>query len=1202
MIHFFKLEQRIMLDAVGLAADFDFDDSDHDLAGGGSEFSELPDGYDRPISKDDSNESPRLLVIADNIQDRGDLAAAAAGGVSVMVYDFESADLKNLADRIEEELDGRPSASIALATHGWGPGKFEPAKGKTVSAGALSHDAEIRSFFEKMGALAGEKGRIDLLACGLAAGEEGALFMKAVSETAGAHVAASDDVTGNEAAGGDFEMETDGASAADIYFRMESLSAFDSLLGNGDFKDSGQNLGSAYSRGTALGDLDGDGDLDAFVANENQANRVWINNGSGTFTDSGQSLGTWHSHGVALGDLDGDGDLDAFSPNTAQGDRVWMNDGSGNFTDSGQSLGNYNGTDAALGDLDGDGDLDAFVTHHTGQGDRVWINDGSGTFTDSGQSLETLDSFGVELGDLDGDGDLDAFVANYWEQGNRVWLNNGSGTFTDSGQSLGSYYSFGVKLGDVDGDNDLDAFVANYGQGNRVWLNNGSGTFTDSGQSIGSSQSVGLDLGDVDVDGDLDVFVANDPGRPNKVWKNDGSGTFTDSGQSLGSYDSHDAALGDLDGDGDLDAFATNYTGQGNRVWINNDSPAITSANAFNSVEEQTVVATLSATDADGDAVVWSVSGGADQGKFSINASTGALTFLSAPDFDIPGDSDADNVYEVQVTASDGTLGAAQTISVTVTDTVETPVIVSLENLTVVENTVSVPFSATDPSGLSLTCVITGGADQARFVAEGAGFRFISPPTYRGLGDANADNVYEVSVSVTNGVFTVYQDIRISLGDDNSPPAITSPASASAPEGSLSAGTVTASDPDGGTLLYSVSGGADQALFSIGRLSGALTFKTAPDFENPADANSDNAHEVEVTVSDRKNAVSQLISVTVSNVDEAPVITGLSPATATENAVSGPTVSASDPEGGAVTYAVSGGADAGRFSIDPNSGALTFNAAPDYESPGDADGNNRHEVEITASDGSLSSRRAFSIAVTGVNEFSPVITSPAEARVYKDSAFVLNAAATDPDGDTLTWSVSGGADQGKFSIDPSSGALGFLSVPDVRNPEDADADNIYEVEITADDGTFFAARTVRAAVTDVAEPKPEPEPSPVIPPAPFRRPASVNATDTGGNQAAADQAIPPNSAPDFSTPFSPDHGGGERISGLARNLALDLIPEGGVTLGRIRQGGFSPADSPGPGKAPQNGNAALQSLEGRIQGFNVDIPGAEGGDLESWFF
>jgi len=76
----------------------------------------------------------------------------------------------------------------------------------------------------------------------------------------------------------------------------------------------------------ALGDLDGDGDLDAFVANYGQANKVWVNNGDGNFT-AGQGLGSAYSYGVALGDLDGDGDLDAFVTNYGggQANKVWLN-------------------------------------------------------------------------------------------------------------------------------------------------------------------------------------------------------------------------------------------------------------------------------------------------------------------------------------------------------------------------------------------------------------------------------------------------------------------------------------------------------------------------------------------------------------------------------------------------------------------------------------------------------------------------------------------------------------------------------------------------------------------------------------------------------------------------------------------------------------------------------------------------------------
>jgi hypothetical protein len=140
----------------------------------------------------------------------------------------------------------------------------------------------------------------------------------------------------------------------------------------------------------------------------------------GFFKDTGQNLGSSSSFGVALGDLDGDGDLDAFVANAYQPNKVWLNDGNGAFTDSGQSLGSSESWDVVLGDLDGDGDLDAFVANGYDGANKVWLNDGTGTFTDSGQSLGNSESYGVALGDLDGDGDLDAFVANY-PQANKVY-------------------------------------------------------------------------------------------------------------------------------------------------------------------------------------------------------------------------------------------------------------------------------------------------------------------------------------------------------------------------------------------------------------------------------------------------------------------------------------------------------------------------------------------------------------------------------------------------------------------------------------------------------------------------------------------------------------------------------------------------------------------------------------------------------------
>ena len=147
-----------------------------------------------------------------------------------------------------------------------------------------------------------------------------------------------------------------------------------------------------------------------------------------TFTNSGQALGNGASTSVALGDLDGDGDLDAMVANYG-GNTVWTNDGDGTFTNSGQALGGSNSYAVALGDLDGDGDLDAMVANASFdvEPNTVWINDGNGNFT-SGQELGNSDSYSVALGDLDADGDLDAMVANINDQPNTVWTNTVTGT------------------------------------------------------------------------------------------------------------------------------------------------------------------------------------------------------------------------------------------------------------------------------------------------------------------------------------------------------------------------------------------------------------------------------------------------------------------------------------------------------------------------------------------------------------------------------------------------------------------------------------------------------------------------------------------------------------------------------------------------------------------------------------------------------
>jgi WD40 repeat protein len=342
-----------------------------------------------------------------------------------------------------------------------------------------------------------------------------------------------------------------------------------------------QEFGYTETYQVGLGDLDGDGDLDAVFANmAANDSKVWLNDGVGQFVDSGQVL-TQQGHGLGLGDLDGDGDLDLFITcahfNSGGGwskkpSRVYFNDGTGGLQ-SGENLGDedLSGNDVNLFDVDGDGDLDAHVVYYEAP-DRVYLNDGQGGFNDSGLALSPEE---IAWGDLDGDGDVDLFGKTHG-QGYGVGLNDGMGQFADGWQMEDGRAMIGsLELGDLDGDGDLDALVANgFRTGGSyptmlLW-NDGSGQFSDSGQSLNETKAADFGLGDLDGDGDLDVFVVN-MDLPNEVWLNDGAGQLLDSGLRLqgaaGSMNTQ-PSLGDLDGDGDLDVFVASFRGPA-EVWFN---------------------------------------------------------------------------------------------------------------------------------------------------------------------------------------------------------------------------------------------------------------------------------------------------------------------------------------------------------------------------------------------------------------------------------------------------------------------------------------------------------------------------------------------------------------------------------------------------------------------------------------------------------
>ncbi len=362
------------------------------------------------------------------------------------------------------------------------------------------------------------------------------------------------------------------------------------------------------TRALAVGDLDGDLDLDLVVGNDNEPDQIYFNDGLGGYTDSGQLLGNEYTRSVALGDLDGDGDLDLVAGHwNFQHNRVYLNDGDGGFADTGQLLGGATNFTAsvALGDVDGDGDLD--LVAGTALADTVLLNDGLGNFTDSGQALGSDVTYGIALGDVDGDLDLD-LVAAREGAANRVYLNDGAGVYVDSGQLLGSSDSVSVALGDLDGDLDLDLVVGNgNGDANVVYVNDGAGTYTDSGQWLGMDNT-GIALGDIDEDGDLDALMASllDPVQ---IYVNDGAGNLLDSGQVPLNRSTYALVLADVDGDLDLDVLEGNSL-RANRALLNTGfGDYVAGATNLDSSEVTSVVLGDVDGDFDLDLVVWTVQG-----------------------------------------------------------------------------------------------------------------------------------------------------------------------------------------------------------------------------------------------------------------------------------------------------------------------------------------------------------------------------------------------------------------------------------------------------------------------------------------------------------------------------------------------------------------------------------------------------------------
>ncbi|MGV8992415.1 MAG: DUF2341 domain-containing protein [Thiobacillus sp.] len=399
-----------------------------------------------------------------------------------------------------------------------------------------------------------------------------------------------------------------------------------------------------------------------------------------------------------------------------------------------------------------------------------------------------------------------------------------------------------------------------------------------------------------------------------------------------------------------------------------NDAPVITSngggsSAATNMPENSTAVTTVTATDADlpAQTLTYSIVGGVNADKFAIDSSTGALRFISPPDYENPqgGASNNSIIYDVTVGVSDGIATTTQALSIIVWNVNDAPVVTTTGTaLGYTENdaatAVDSGLSVSDQDNANLTSAtitigsnyvngqdilaftsqlgIIGSWDAAAGVLTLTGSSSVTnyqtalrSVTYVNTSDTPSPLARTVTFAVRdNALWSVAASCNINVTPVDDPAVIGGTLSYSGNEGDTVSGTMTATDVDGLTdgTYFSVTGAASFGTAAINAATGAWTF-------TPTDRNWFGSDAFTVTVTDDLGGTTtQVVSITLANVDDAAVIGGAISYSSYEGDVVGGTMTATDVDGltDGTYFSVTGAASFGTAAINAATGAWTFTA------------------------------------------------------------------------------------------------------------------------------------------------------------------------------------------------------------------------------------------------------------------------------------
>ncbi|MDA9633470.1 cadherin domain-containing protein [Pseudomonadota bacterium] len=369
---------------------------------------------------------------------------------------------------------------------------------------------------------------------------------------------------------------------------------------------------------------------------------------------------------------------------------------------------------------------------------------------------------------------------------------------------------------------------------------------------------------------------------------------------------------------------------------------------------------------------------------------------------------------------------------------------------TVPAGTVVATFSATDPEGNALTYSLSGSGSELMTVSETGEVSLIG-----GL-DFEANSTLVVMLEVSDGVNATTEEITINVINDDEPATIAATLSASSFAENAAVGvdiaSVNASDPEGSAVSFTLSGtGSDN--FSIDA-SGNITLASGLDYETAT------SYELTVVADDGTYASTEVITISVADVNEAPTLSSTVAFNAfLENTATGTTIatsSATDPEAGAISYSLSG-TGSENFSVSSD-GTVTLASGLDYETA------TAYAITLTASDGTNSVSETLTINVGDINE-APSLTNSLAASSFAENVStgttIATASASDPESQTISYSLSGTGSE-KFSVD-SAGNITLSSALDYETTTS------YSLTLTASDGANSTSNTINISVDDVIE-------------------------------------------------------------------------------------------------------------------------------------